>query len=214
MPLESISLHLGPLDNNTFIVYSPATREAAVVDVGFDPEAVIRELRHRKLTLRYLLNTHAHYDHVIGMADVQRACGGDYYLHPADRPLLERLSEQGALFGFPPAAGPEVVHDLADGQRLPLGEESLEVIHTPGHSPGGVFFRWNKDLWVGDTLFAGSIGRTDLPGGVFRQLAHTIRERLFPLGDGLRVHTGHGPDTTIGDERRYNPFVGVESNLA
>src|SRR3989442_9792955 len=106
MPLVSHALHLGPLDNNTYVVESPATREAAVVDVGFDPEAVIRFLAERALRVRYLLNTHAHYDHACGMREVQRACGGTYWLHPADRPLLDRLSEQGAAFGFPPAEPP------------------------------------------------------------------------------------------------------------
>jgi glyoxylase-like metal-dependent hydrolase (beta-lactamase superfamily II) len=100
------------------------------------------------------------------------------------------------------------VHELADGQRIPLGSETLEVIHTPGHSPGGVCFLHGNDVWVGDTLFAGSIGRTDLPGGSFEDLAHAIRTRLFTLGDEVRVHVGHGPDTTIGRERVDNPFVG------
>mgnify|MGYP001165925017 CR=1 FL=1 len=187
---------------------------AAVLDVGFEPEAAIREVRTHGYRVRWLLSTHAHYDHVAGMREVQNACGGEYHVHPADRPLLALLSQQGAMFGFPPAAPPADVHDLADGQRIVLGEETLEVIHTPGHSPGGVCFHWNGDLWAGDTLFAGSVGRTDLPGASFSQLAHAIRERLFPLGDAIRVHPGHGAPTTIGEERRHNPFVGVEANLA
>ena len=214
MPLRSTTLSLGPLDNNTYVIACPATREAAVVDVGFEPGAVIDLVRANHLTVRLLLNTHAHYDHVAGMREVQRACGGVYWVHPGDRPLLERLSEQGAAFGFPPAEPPEDPHELFDGQKLPLGDESLEVIHTPGHSPGGVCFRWDGDLWAGDTLFAGSVGRTDLPGGSFSRLAHAIRERLFPLGDDVRVHPGHGPATLLGDERRHNPFVGIEANLA
>ena len=214
MPLLSHLLHLGPLDNNTYVIACPETREAAALDVGFDPEAVVRLVTDRKLELRYLLNTHAHYDHVAGMSVVQRACGGEYWVHPADLPLLDRLREQGAAFGFPPAEPPAERHDLADGQRLKLGHEELLVIHTPGHSPGGVCFVWNGDLWAGDTLFAGSVGRTDLPGGSFPVLARSIRERLFPLGDHVRVHPGHGPETTIGEERHNNPFVGIEANLA
>jgi len=214
MPLESESLRLGELENNTYLITAPATGETAVVDVGFGPDVVIRRVRERGLTVRLLLNTHAHYDHVAGMRAVQEACGGTYYLHPADRPLLERLSEQGAMFGFPPAEPPREAHDLADGQEIALGDERLRVIHTPGHSPGGVCLHWNGDLWVGDTLFAGSVGRTDLPGGSFHQLAHSIRTRIFPLGDSIRVHTGHGEPTTIGDERRHNPFVGLEANFA
>ncbi len=208
MPLEHATLHLGPLDNNTYLLTDAATRETAVIDVGFEPEAVLRELESRGLRPRYLLNTHAHYDHVCGMRAVQDAVGGEYWLHPADRPLLDHLSEQGAAFGFPPAEPPRDVHDLADGQRIALGTLVLEVIHTPGHSPGGVTFRYRDDLWVGDTLFAGSIGRTDLPGGSFEILERAIRTRLFPLGDELRAHPGHGPWTTLGRERRDNPFVG------
>src|SRR5262245_9403184 len=214
MPLISHALHLGPLDNNTYVIACPATREAAVLDVGFEPEQVIRLVKAERLNVRWLLNTHAHYDHVAGMSEVQRACGGTYRLHPGDRPLLEPLSEQGSAFGFQAAGPPGPGVDLADGEAVPLVEEALTVIHTPGHSPGGVCFLWQRDLWAGDTLFAGSVGRTDLPGGSFRQLAHAIRERLFPLGNDVRVHPGHGPETTIGDERRHNPFVGVEANLA
>jgi glyoxylase-like metal-dependent hydrolase (beta-lactamase superfamily II) len=214
MPLTHRPLRLGPLDNNSFIIVDPATREAAIVDVGFEPEAVIEAVREAGLTTRWLLNTHAHYDHVAGMRTVQQALGGVYRLHPDDRPLLERIGQQAAAFGFPDADPPEQVQDLADGERVPLGSETLEVIHTPGHSPGGVCFRWNDWLWVGDTLFAGSIGRTDLPGGSFEVLEHAIRTRLFTLGDSLQVFTGHGPSTTIGHERVTNPFVGEQARLA
>ncbi len=216
MALRHETFHLGPLDNNTYAIVCERTRECALVDVGFEPEAVVRwvEAQPGPLAVRLLLNTHAHYDHVCGMRAVQEALGGAYWLHPADRPLLDRLAEQGAAFGFPPARPPGPVNDLADGQRVALGDGSLEVIHTPGHSPGGVCFRSGDDLWVGDTLFAGSVGRTDLPGGSYEALERSIRTRLFPLGDGLRVHPGHGPPTTLGRERRTNPFVGERSGLA
>jgi len=115
---------------------------------------------------------------------------------------------QAATWGFPPAAAPGSVLDLADGERLALGEESLEVIHTPGHSPGGVCYRGGDDLWSGDTLFAGSVGRTDLPGGDVDALFRSIKEKLFTLGDTVQFHPGHGPAGLLGDERRANPFVG------
>ncbi|MGH7741472.1 MAG: MBL fold metallo-hydrolase [Candidatus Eiseniibacteriota bacterium] len=214
MPLVLESMRLGPLENNTYLLSVPKTGEAAVVDVGFEPEAVIDRVRERGLTVRLLLNTHAHYDHVAGMRTVQEACGGTYHLHPADRPLLKVLSQQGAMFGFPPAEPPLEIFDLDDGQEVLVGDERLRVIHTPGHSPGGVCFHWNGDLIAGDTLFAGSVGRTDLPGGSFSQLAAAIRTRLFPLGDATRVHPGHGAATTLGDERRHNPYVGLEANFA
>lgn len=208
MALLCRTLHLGPLDNNTYLLTCPTTGETAVVDVGFEPDVVIETVRREGLAVRLLLNTHAHYDHVCGMRAVQAALGGDYWLHPLDRPLLGILTQQGAMFGFPPAEPPDGVRDLADGQVLRLGAEPLEVLHTPGHSPGGVTFRNADTLWVGDTLFAGSIGRTDLPGGSFEQIERSIRGRLFPLGDHLQALPGHGPATTIGRERLHNPFVG------
>lgn len=214
MALRCETLNLGPLDNNTYVVWCDATREAAVIDVGFEPETVVARVRALGLTVPLLLNTHAHYDHVIGMRAAQEALGGDYYLHPADRALFDRLSEQGAAFGFPPARGPDVVHDLADGQCLTIGQESLAVIHTPGHSPGSVTFHAGERAWVGDLLFAGSIGRTDLPGGAFETLARSVKTRIFPLGDAVHVLPGHGPATTVGHERAHNPFVGDHASLA
>ena len=216
MALRQHVLRLGPLDNAVYVLVCERALECAVLDVGFDPEIVIRWVREQPgpLAVRHLLNTHAHYDHVCGMRAVQEALGGEYWLHPADRPLLDGLREQGALFGFPAARAPERVNDLADGQHLALGEETLEVIHTPGHTPGGVCFRRGDDLWVGDTLFAGSVGRTDLPGGSFEELERSIRTRLFPLGDQVRVHPGHGSATTLGRERSSNPYVGEGGRFA
>jgi len=199
---------VGPFANNIYVVSDPLTREAAVLDVGFEPERVIEHVRRAGLRVRWLLATHAHYDHVAAMLPVQRALGGDFALHPADRPLLAAVALQGSMFGLPPVEVPEVALDLADGQRIPLGEHALDVLFTPGHAPGHVTFRHGTTLWSGDVLFAGSVGRTDLPGGSWATLEATIRERLFPLGDAMHVLPGHGPATTIGEERRHNPFVG------
>ncbi len=214
MALVYRSFVLGPFATNAYLVTCDATRETAVVDVGFDPDGVANVIEREGLHVRYLLNTHAHYDHVAAMRTLQQKVGGSYWLHPDDGFLLESLSLQGAAFDLPAAAAPPEVHALADGQVLPLGRETLTVIHTPGHSPGSVTFRWDGLLWVGDVLFAGSIGRTDLPGGSFETLASSIRERLFPLGDDLRVLPGHGPETTVGVERRTNPFVGEGATTA
>jgi hydroxyacylglutathione hydrolase len=207
-------LKLGPLDNDTYLLVCDATRHTAVIDVGFEAEVVIDAIREHRLEVRLLLNTHAHYDHAAGMRTVQEAVGGEYWVHPADRFLLERLAAQGAAFGFANATAPGEIHDLADGQTIVLGNETLDVIHTPGHSPGGVCFRHGLSLWVGDTLFAGSIGRTDLPGGSFEDLERSIRSRLFTLADETRCFPGHGPETTIGVEKRDNPFVGERARLA
>jgi len=200
--------NVGPFANNIYVVTEPLTRETVVLDVGFDPEAVVEFVRRERLNVRWLLATHAHYDHVAAMFLVQRAVGGDFALHPAERPLLANVATQGSMFGLPPVEVPEVALDLAEGQRIPLGEEWLDVLFTPGHAPGHVTFRHGTTLWSGDVLFAGSVGRTDLPGASWATLEHSIRERLFPLGDEMHVLPGHGPATTIGEERRHNPFVG------
>jgi len=208
MPLVTRALVLGPFETNAYVVTCVETRETAVIDVGFDPVPVAERILADGLIVRHLLNTHAHYDHIAGMRELQERVGGTYWLHPADRFLADAVTTQGAAFGLPAAEAPSEIHDLADGATIALGRETLAVLHTPGHSPGSVTFRSGDTLWVGDVLFAGSIGRTDLPGGSFPDLKRSIRERLFPLGDDLRVLPGHGPATTIGAERRNNPFVG------
>jgi len=201
-------LEIGPFANNIYVVTDAATKETAILDVGFEPERVIELVRREQLNVRWLLATHAHYDHVAAMLPVQRAVGGVFALHPDDRPLLERVELQGSMFGLPPVEVPAVGHDLVPGERVPLGEQWLEVLFTPGHAPGHVTFRHGRTLWSGDVLFAGSVGRTDLPGASWDVLERSIRDVLFPLGDDMKVLPGHGPATTIGAERRSNPFVG------
>ena len=214
MPLENRSFHdVGPFGNNVYVITDPATRETAVLDVGFEPERVIELVRREGLSVRWLLATHAHYDHVAAMLPVQQAVGGVFALHPADRPLLEAVAFQGSMFGLPPVAVPEVGLDLVPGVPVPLGEQSLDVLFTPGHAPGHVTFRHGSTIWSGDVLFAGSVGRTDLPGASWEVLERSIKEQLFPLGDDVKVLPGHGPATTIGAERRGNPYVGEAAGL-
>lgn len=200
--------NVGPFGNNVYVVYDPESREAAVLDVGFEPQRVVDWVRAQGLEVRWLLATHAHYDHVASMHALATVFPVPFALHPLDRPLLDNVALQGSMFGLPAVPVPPVGLELAEGMRIPLGSESLEVLHTPGHAPGHVTFRYGDTLWSGDVLFAGSVGRTDLPGGSWEVLERTIRERLFPLGDAVRVLPGHGPATTIGAERRDNPFVG------
>ena len=207
--LENRTFHdIGPFANNIYVITDPATRETAIVDVGFEPEKVIDLVRRERLDVRWLLATHAHYDHVAAMLPVQQAVGGVFALHPKDLPLLERVEFQGSMFGLPPVEVPKVGHDLVPEEKVLLGEQALEVLFTPGHAPGHVTFRHGSTLWSGDVLFAGSVGRTDLPGASWEELERSIHDVLFPLGDEMKVLPGHGPATTIGEERRSNPFVG------
>ena len=210
--LENRSFHdVGPFGNNVYVITDSVTHQTAVLDVGFEPERVIELVQREQLDVRWLLATHAHYDHVAAMLAVQQAVGGVFALHAADLPLLKAVTLQGSMFGLPPVDVPEVGLELFEGQRIALGAEALEVIFTPGHAPGHVTFRHGGTLWSGDVLFAGSVGRTDLPGASWAVLEHTIKTKLFPLGDDLKVLPGHGPATTIGVERATNPFVGQDA---
>ncbi len=214
MALTIETLHLGPLDNNTYLLRCPATGTLAVVDPGFEPEVVIERVRELGGRLTWLLATHGHYDHVCGAVEVQQAVGGTFALHPDDQFLLTALNQQGTAFGFPHVGIPTIGHALAEGEQVAIGEERVQVLLTPGHSPGHVVFEHGDVLLAGDLLFAGSVGRTDLPGGSFEVLAHSVRTRIFPLGDDLRVLPGHGPATTVGRERTSNPFVGEAARFA
>ncbi len=157
--------------------------------------------------------THGHVDHVAGAAEAKRATGAPVQIHALDRDWLERLPEQAEMFGFGPVEVPQVDLWHEDGETFAVGRCEGRVVHTPGHSRGScaLWFAEDRVLLSGDTLFAGSVGRTDLPGGDFGALERSIRERLFPLGDEVRFYPGHGPAGLLGDERRSNPFVGEEA---
>ena len=208
MALIHRRLTLGPFETNSYLLHDEATREAVVLDIGFEPDAVRAAVERDRLVVRWLIATHAHYDHIAAMAQMEEAYGLPVHLHPEDRPLLDALDVQATNFGLPWAPRPRRLEPLAEGMRIAIGGETLEVLHTPGHSPGSVTLCAPDRLWVGDLLFAGSIGRTDFPGGDFALLVRSVREKLYPLGDARVVHPGHGPDTTLGIERLTNPFVG------
>ncbi|MEO5987349.1 MAG: MBL fold metallo-hydrolase [Candidatus Eisenbacteria bacterium] len=208
MSLLAHDIQLGPLDNHYYVLVDSSTREAAVVDAGFEPDALAAFVQQQGLVVKWILGTHAHYDHAAGVRELQQLVGGVYALHRDEQPLLDSLTLQGSMFGFPPARAGTVGHWFADREIIPIGQESLEVILTPGHSPGHCAFRQDGHVWVGDVLFAGSVGRTDLPGGSFEILRRSVHARLFTLPDDTVCHPGHGPCTTIGEERVHNPFVG------
>lgn len=201
-----------PFYKNGFLVACERTREAAIIDPGDEVDELLAAVRDYDADVKYILLTHAHVDHVTGVAAAKAAFDVPVHLHRDDLFLYERAVDQGAMFGFRVQAPPpvDVFYDMS---ALSLGELEVRVHHTPGHCPGGVCLQIGtkgepgRDLFVGDTLFAGSIGRTDLPGGDYAVLMRSITEVLFPLGDDAIVHPGHGPDTTIGTEKATNPFV-------
>lgn len=198
---------LGPLDNNTYLIVDEATGEAAVVDPSFDSEALWPDIRLLGWNIRYILNTHAHFDHCVGNDFFVARTGAPLALHRADLDLLRAVPEQGRLFNLEIPASPEPTIFLEEGQTLSLGETQIHVLFTPGHSPGGVTFLIEDAALVGDCLFAQSIGRTDLPGGSLQTLMHSIRTRLLTLPDATHILPGHGPLTTIGRERQQNPYL-------
>lgn len=203
---------VGPLQCNCTILADAGTREAVVIDPGDEPERILRALEAANLTPVALVHTHAHFDHITATRVVKEGTGAPIRLHPSDRPLYDALPEQAALFGL--AADTPLPPDapLEDGETISFGTHVLRTIHTPGHTPGSTCFLLDGDhpvLFSGDTLFRRSIGRTDLWGGDTDTILASIRERLFVLPAGLPVVCGHGPGTTIGEEKRLNPFAGI-----
>jgi len=207
---------VGPFYKNGFIVGCEETGEAVLIDPGDEVQALLEVAETRELTIRDILLTHAHVDHVTGVAAAKRALGAPIYLHRDDLFWYERAVESGVTFGLRVEPQPPIDVFYSPGQIIPFGNYQVRWHHTPGHCPGGVCLQVGKappadtevvHLFVGDTLFAGSIGRTDLPGGDYEVLIRSIKKVLFPFGDDAIVHPGHGPDTTIGQERRTNPFL-------
>jgi len=211
MILESRAV--GPFMKNGFIVGCEETREAVLIDPGDEVRSLLAVVKRQKLDVRHILLTHAHVDHVTGVAAAKKALGAPVYLHRDDLFLYEHAVESGAMFGLQVEPQPPIDVYYTPGQTIRFGTFEARPHHTPGHCPGGVCLQVGKqgevgsELFVGDTLFAGSIGRTDLPGGDYATLIWSIRSVLFAFGDDAVVHPGHGPDTTIGHERRTNPFL-------
>jgi hydroxyacylglutathione hydrolase len=204
---------VGPLACNCYIIGDPRTREAIVVDPGGDPNELAGLLAANTLQVVQIVATHAHFDHLIAARELQSLTGAPFRLHADDRTLLDWYSESGRLLlGVELPPPPEVDATLGEGDTLVAGNVQLQVLHTPGHSPGSISLVGETDVLSGDTLFASSIGRSDLPGGDDLILRKTIRGKLFELEDDFHVHPGHGPGTTIGVERKTNPFVGEGSS--
>jgi glyoxylase-like metal-dependent hydrolase (beta-lactamase superfamily II) len=200
-----------PFQQNCSVIWCERTRRAAVVDPGGDLEQIEQVLQQEGLTLEKIVLTHAHIDHAGATAELARRTGVPIEgPHEGDLFWIEQMPAQARMFGFAHGEAFTPTRWLHDGDTVTVGDETLEVIHCPGHTPGHVvlFHRTGRFAIVGDVLFAGSIGRTDFPQGNHEQLLRSIRERLFPLGDDITFLPGHGPTSTFGDERAHNPFVG------
>jgi len=203
------TIRVGALECNCSILGCPDTKEGVVVDPGGEPERILEIVRHYDLSVRWIIHTHAHLDHIASTRDVAEATGATIALHPGDLFLYDGFLVQAAMFGWQVRPVLPVQHQLTDGEEIAFGKQSAEVVHTPGHTPGSCCFQLAREslLLAGDTLFQRSIGRTDLPGGDYPTIERSIRERIYTLDPDTRVIPGHGPSTTVGDERRSNPFV-------
>ena len=202
------TLPVGPLETNCYLIGCAETRLAAVIDPGGDAADILSAVEQHKLTLKYILLTHAHFDHIGGVAELVEATHASVALHPGDLALL-RTRGGAALFGIFIRPCPEPDVALAEGQVIEIGTLKLNVLHTPGHTPGHVTFHepTAKAAFDGDVLFMQGIGRTDFPGSSYQQLMDSIRNKLFALPDDTTLYPGHGPATTVGDEKWSNPFL-------
>ncbi|MFW6078812.1 MAG: MBL fold metallo-hydrolase [Gemmatimonadota bacterium] len=210
---------VGPLDvevftspgfgENGYVVRCRESGRLAVIDPGRGADAIVRAIGDETESVDAVLLTHAHLDHIEGVSTVVKATGAPVYLHPDDRPLYEAAPDQAAMFGLDAAAPPPVDRELVPGTEFRFGACRFRIEHVPGHSPGHVMFYAEEAgaAFTGDVVFMGSVGRTDLPGGSFTQLVGSIREHVLSLPDETVLYTGHGPATTVGHERKSNPFL-------
>lgn len=207
--MDIVTIPVTPFVTNCYVVRSE--NEAIVIDPGDVTPGLLEAIQGVSVSL--IVNTHGHCDHCGGNAELRRLTGAKLAMHQADLPLLQRVKEQGLMFGvfFPESPMPDVFLD--EGDTVSVGSVVFEVCHTPGHSPGHITLLAQNNAFVGDVLFAGSVGRTDLPGGDHSQLLTSIRTKLLNLPDETVIYPGHGKVTTVGQERRQNPFLSGESWL-
>lgn len=208
MLLESFLV--GMLETNCYLLADEAGRQAVVIDPGGDSDRIAQRIETLGLELSAILNTHGHFDHVMDAWALKKKLGGKIYMNSRDIPIAEQsMVTMGGFFGRKRRSTPiEIDHDLREGDTLTFGAVVLHVLETPGHTPGHLSFSEpaTRRVFVGDTLFAGSIGRTDFPGGSYSRLIGSVREKIFTLDDATLVYPGHGPHTTVGAEKRTNPF--------
>jgi glyoxylase-like metal-dependent hydrolase (beta-lactamase superfamily II) len=198
---------VGPLFSNCYILWDEETNQGVIIDPGDEAETILKTVKNLGIKIKYILATHGHFDHVGAVARIRKELNVEFLAHKDDLFFLEDGENAAQRWGIQIDQPPKPDHYIEDGDKIKFGKFELTVIHTPGHSPGGVSFLNNRMLFCGDTLFQGSIGRTDFRKGSFEDLAKSIKTRLYTLPDDTIVYTGHGPVTSIGDEKKYNAFI-------
>ena len=198
---------IGPLQVNCYLVGCQRTRHVMILDPGDDADRIISVIESEKLIPQSIIATHGHLDHVGDVKSLQDRLNLPFYIHSNEIPLIDTLPAQASAFGLHLSGIPKVIGYLEHEQAIDVGDQRFVVLHTPGHSPGGICLKSESCVFSGDTLFAGSVGRCDLPGGDWDQLLRSIRTQLMTLPDPMTVHPGHGPLTSIGRERKLNPYL-------
>lgn len=203
-------LTVGTLNTNCYVVGCPETLEAIVIDPGAESkeeaQLILREASNQNLKVKYIVNTHGHLDHTAGNGAVKEKTGAPILIHEEDAPMLTNARGPIGLWGFH-GSSPPADRVLHDGDTVQVGSLTFRVLHTPGHSPGSICLLGDDVAFTGDTLWAGTIGRADLPGSSPKDMKLSLREKLMTLSDHVRIYPGHGPSSTIGEEKRYNPFL-------
>jgi glyoxylase-like metal-dependent hydrolase (beta-lactamase superfamily II) len=211
--MQLARLVVGPLQVNCYIVYDEKTKDAIVIDPGDDAQDILQLVNSKGLKVKYVINTHAHFDHVGANKLLKEATGAELLIHEGDSKLLGATANQARMFGMTAPSSPKADRFVKHGDVVQAGAVTLKVLHTPGHSAGGISLAGEGVVFTGDALFAGSIGRTDLMGGDLMTLIASIKEHLMTLPDETVVLSGHGPQSTIGEERRENPFLNARSGF-
>jgi glyoxylase-like metal-dependent hydrolase (beta-lactamase superfamily II) len=203
--IETITV--GAFAMNSYLVFDDESNDAIYIDPGLEADRLIGRVEQLNLNINYIINTHAHIDHVAEAGIVQKHFNVDYYLHEEDLPLFQMIPEQAQMFGLAAGPVPNITKHVTEGDEISVGDYRATILHTPGHSPGSISINWGESVIVGDCLFMDSIGRTDLYKGNYEQLLESIRNKLLTLPEATKVYSGHGPPTTIGREKQHNPFL-------
>ena len=199
----------GPVQANNYLVVDEVSKEAILIDCSDYVTEIIDYVKENNLTVKYILLTHGHFDHVLGINRMNEVLGAKVYVHKGDKEQVVNTRAVMTMFGLPTEGveNPKITATLSDAGELTLGNQVIKVIETPGHTPGGVCYLIGDCLFSGDTLFHGTIGRIDLPGGSFQQIKHSVKDILFALDENIKVYPGHGEPTSIGYEKKFNDIV-------
>jgi len=205
--LQVEPLIVGPLMSNCYIVWDEKLKQGVIIDPGDDADNILKVVKELGIEIKYILATHGHFDHVGGVASLRQNLNAEFFAHEKDFFFIEDGKNAANRWNVDIEQPPKPDRFIEDGEKIKVGGFELEVLHTPGHSPGGISFLNDRMVFCGDTLFQGNIGRTDFRQGSFEILSNSIKIRLYTLSDDTIVYTGHGPVTTIGDEKKFNAFV-------